>query len=225
MSTNSKHTSSPEPEPSAGTASSAGEREQPNTDSQPSAELQRQARIIAEALFPSTMAASLDVSECAGPAAFKLHLDRLKSDVEDPVEAMILEQLALAHHRIVQLHVSASTARDVQAAAVYNGAAARLTGEFRRLALALRDYRTPLQGRSTTVIHRVEQWNQAQGSQEVGYARTGGPEGSSQRVCRDIEQDREANDGIGRDRFNFGEEPEVRGRRAPELEEAGTLDR
>ena len=51
---------------------------------------------------------------------------------------MLLEQLALAHFRIGQLHVSAGSAQGLEAVKVYNSVAARMLGEFRRTALALR---------------------------------------------------------------------------------------
>ena len=54
---------------------------------------------------------------------------------------MLLEQLALAHFRIAQLHVCAGTAKSIEGAKVYNSVTARLWGEFRRTALALRAYR------------------------------------------------------------------------------------
>jgi hypothetical protein len=55
---------------------------------------------------------------------------------------MLLEQLALAHFRVGQLHAAAGGAQGAEAAKALNAAAARLLGEFRRTALALRAYRT-----------------------------------------------------------------------------------
>jgi hypothetical protein len=59
----------------------------------------------------------------------------------DPVEQMLLEQLALAHHAIGQLHVRAGASQTAEAAEAYAGAAARLLAEFRRTSLALKAYR------------------------------------------------------------------------------------
>jgi hypothetical protein len=53
----------------------------------------------------------------------------------------MVEQLALAHYRIGQLHVSAGNAQGAEAAKLFNAAVARLWGEFRRTALALQVYR------------------------------------------------------------------------------------
>ncbi len=52
--------------------------------------------------------------------------------------------MCLAHFRIAQVHVGAGAAKSAEAAKLYNAAAARLLGEFRRTALALQ----VLRGRS-----------------------------------------------------------------------------
>ena len=59
----------------------------------------------------------------------------------DPVERLLLQQLFLAHHAVGRLHVRAGVATDPQAIVAFLGAAARLTAELRRLALALEAYR------------------------------------------------------------------------------------
>jgi hypothetical protein len=83
---------------------------------------------------------------------------------------MLLEQLALAHQRVAKLHVQAEEAKSADTAKVYVTAAIRLTGELRRLALALRQYRDPLPKRSFTVI---KQQNLAAGRQQVAYVAQG----------------------------------------------------
>lgn len=104
-----------------------------------------QAETIRKALFPSLMAAALGLDKLFASPAYKLFLEQLIRDAgkpTDPVEVMILEQLALAHFRLGQLHGSAGRAGKAEVAKIYNAAAARLLGEFRRTALALRTYRT-----------------------------------------------------------------------------------
>jgi hypothetical protein len=59
----------------------------------------------------------------------------------DPLEAMLVEQLALAHHAMGRAHARASAADDPEAAKVYYSAAARLQGEYRLSLLALKSYR------------------------------------------------------------------------------------
>jgi hypothetical protein len=65
----------------------------------------------------------------------------------DPIERMLLEQLAWAHHVLGRLHVHAGSRDNVEEAKVYHAAAARLMGEFRRSALALQSYRQGLAGK------------------------------------------------------------------------------
>jgi hypothetical protein len=76
--------------------------------------------------------------------AYQLYRDRLLADAgspTDPIEAMILEQLALAHLNVGVFQYRATNAGTIQATAAYAGAAARLIAEFRRSALALQAYR------------------------------------------------------------------------------------
>ena len=78
------------------------------------------------------------------PAAFKLYRDRLllaAGNPDDPVEIMLLEQIALAHLNIGRLHLKSATAEGLEAAKAYGGMAIALTGEFRRIALAVAAYR------------------------------------------------------------------------------------
>jgi hypothetical protein len=64
-------------------------------------------------------------------------------DPGDPVERMLLEQLAWAHHVLGRLHVQAGSRDNAEEATALHAAAARLMGEFRRSALALKSYRQP----------------------------------------------------------------------------------
>ena len=64
---------------------------------------------------------------------------------------MLIEQLAMAHHAVGRLHWKAATAGTLEAAAVYLGAACRLTGEFRKSALALKGYRAPATPQVTVI--------------------------------------------------------------------------
>jgi hypothetical protein len=102
------------------------------------------AQVLREQLFAALMADALGYNDPFDGQAAKTYLERLLEDAgrpRDPIERMMLEQLAVAHFRIAQLHVRAQKAQGVEAAKLYNAAAARLLGEFRRTALALRAYR------------------------------------------------------------------------------------
>jgi hypothetical protein len=182
----------------------------------------REAAIIRDLVFPACMAASLGLSEQTATASgFKVFLDKLKEDAgagDDPIVAMLLEQLALAHLRIADLHSKAQEARQLEAVAVYSSAAARLTGEFRRCALALKKYRAPNQ--ATTVIHRVEQANVSHAQQNVSYEKGGA--GSTRMTCHDGELDNtEAEDD---DPFGRRKGPPSRRGRPAEPSLAGSLD-
>jgi hypothetical protein len=103
-----------------------------------------QAEVLRETLFPAMMAEAIGYDNLFGSAAYKTFLDRFIKDAgspTDPVETMLLQQLAVAHFRIGQLHIGASHAQGTEAMKLYTAAASRLLGEFRRTALALRAYR------------------------------------------------------------------------------------
>jgi hypothetical protein len=88
-------------------------------------------------------------------------------DPVDPVERILLEQLLLTHYRLAQLQIRADAADSAEYAKVLNGAANRLLGELRRLALAIRVYRQPASAKSFNVVH--QQNVVASGSQQVAY--------------------------------------------------------
>ena len=80
----------------------------------------------------------------ADALAYKKFRDRLLADCgnpTDPVEIMMVEQLALAHLNVGRLHFKSATAEDLESARTYGALAIGLAGEFRRTALALRSYR------------------------------------------------------------------------------------
>ena len=90
--------------------------------------------------------AALGLDSLFESRTYKVYLERLIEDAgdpADPIERMLLEQLALAHFRIGQLHVSAGRAEGIEAVKVYNSVAARMLGEFRRTARGA----APLPGR------------------------------------------------------------------------------
>ncbi len=101
--------------------------------------------------------------------AYTLYMQQLLKDAGspgDPVEQMLVEQLAMAHHNIGRLHANAAVVKDLQQIKAYNSAAVRLLAEFRRMAEALRTYRTPVPSKQTIV---VKQQNLAAGDQQVAY--------------------------------------------------------
>jgi hypothetical protein len=80
----------------------------------------------------------------ADTLSYKKFRDKLLADSgnpTDPIEIMIIEQIALAHMNIGRLQFRSSTAESVEQAKAYGSMAAQLLGEFRRTALALQAFR------------------------------------------------------------------------------------
>jgi hypothetical protein len=131
----------------------------------------RQAEALRQAIIPACMAAALGLDRQVGPLGYRAYLDQLLKDAgdpTDPVERMLLEQLALAHFRNAQLHADAGQARGVEAAKIYNSLAARMLGELRRTALALRLYQARLpegQDQKKLKIYKMAQGDAASGFQ------------------------------------------------------------
>jgi hypothetical protein len=76
--------------------------------------------------------------------AYKLFRDRLLADCgdpTDPIEIILIEQIAMAHLICGYLYAKGTNSASVESAAVYLGAGGRLTGELRRTALALQAFR------------------------------------------------------------------------------------
>ena len=89
----------------------------------------------------ASMAGILQQTDLAG---FKVYRDRLVADCgspTDPIEVMLIEQIALAHMNIGRLQFSSATARSIEAARAFGAMATQLLGEFRRTALASRRFR------------------------------------------------------------------------------------
>jgi hypothetical protein len=144
--------------------------------------VQHKANIIRDVAFPAAMAGAIPVAKDVGTAAFKVYRDGLLREAgspTDPVEVMLIEQLALAHHRIAQLHVQAEQAKGVEESKVYTMAAVRLTGELRRLALTLSQYRQPVPKRQFTLI---KQQHLSRAGQQIAYLDRGN-ESQSQIPC------------------------------------------
>jgi len=102
------------------------------------------AEVLRRGVFPALMASALDYDRLFRPEDYQVYLDGLLRDAgnpRDPIEVMLLQQLALVHFRIGQLHDRAGKAQGIEAVKMYNAAATRLMGEFRRTALAVRVFR------------------------------------------------------------------------------------
>jgi len=94
--------------------------------------------MIAEVIVPSMLAAAMGLDDNFTATGYREYLNQIKKSARDPtdsVEAMLLEQLALAHLSAVRLQASAGIAVGLESVKVMNAAAARILAEFRRTAL------------------------------------------------------------------------------------------
>lgn len=132
------------------------------------AKAESEADIIENALFAASMASSIEVGNGVSASGFKVYLDRVlnqSGNPTDPIERMMVQQVALAHFRIAQLHARAAKAKTLDCATQCTVVAIRLAGEARRMALAIKQYRQP----SSTKFTVVKQQNVANGDQQVAY--------------------------------------------------------
>jgi hypothetical protein len=92
------------------------------------------------------------------PTAVQTFRDALLTDSgapKDPVEVMLIEQIASAHLNIGSLQLKAANANSIEVAKAFGTLATGLLAEFRRLCLALQSYRvTARQLRSPAAIDR-----------------------------------------------------------------------
>lgn len=94
-----------------------------------------------------------------------VYMQQLMEDAgqpSDPVVRIMLEQLAMVHHKIGRLNRLSADATTLEEAKVYDAGSACLLGELRRLALAIKDYRSPTPTQHVTL---VKQQNVAQNQQ------------------------------------------------------------
>src|SRR5262245_24072864 len=135
------------PKHPAGPSGQAGPA--PGLDDARHAAAQRSAHaadVLRQAYLPACLATALGMARFDAGSC-QVYLDRFLQDAgspRDPVERLLLEQLGFAHLRLADLHARAAGAQSVEATKVLTGAAARLMGEVRRTALAVREYQERL---------------------------------------------------------------------------------
>ena len=128
-----------------------------------------QAWTAREMLFPACFSSVVGTENVEAMGA-KVYLNSFVRDAgepTDPIELILLQQLLMAHHRVAQLHARAEGVTSPEAVKILNAAASRLLSEVRRLALAIRQYRSPISPRQFSVVH--QQNVVASGKQTVAY--------------------------------------------------------
>ena len=115
-----------------------------STPEQPSMNVDLQASVVKRGITPTALAMVLDMENMIVAAGCRVYLDDLvreSGNPSDPVEIMLLEQLAMCHQYSIQMQALSKKAEGIEAIDLYLSGAARLSGEFRKTALALKEYR------------------------------------------------------------------------------------
>ena len=105
---------------------------------------EQQSLVVKKVLAPAALATALGVENKIETNGCRVYLDDLVKDSGnpvDPVEIMLLEQTAMCHLLSMKLQSKASGAEGTEAIELYLSGAARLSSEFRKTALALKEYR------------------------------------------------------------------------------------
>jgi hypothetical protein len=105
---------------------------------------EQQACIIEETFVPVHLAMAAKFNSAVDAPGFRRYLGRLLEnlvDPNDPIEAMICEQVAFAHLRLAKLHGGAGQAESAECIRRTNAASIHLMSEFRKMVLALESYR------------------------------------------------------------------------------------
>jgi hypothetical protein len=116
----------------------------PEQSIHPSMPPERQALAVKSAIAPAALATAMGVENQIGVAGYRVFLDELireSGNPSDSVENMLLEQIAMCHLLSMRLQAKASQAEGTEAIDLYLSGAARLSAEFRKTALALKEYR------------------------------------------------------------------------------------
>ena len=105
---------------------------------------EQQSFAVKNVIAPAALATAMGVESKIETSGCRVYLDDLIKDSGspvDPVEIMLLEQTAMCHFLSMKLQSKASGAEGTEAIELYLSGAARLSSEFRKTALALKEYR------------------------------------------------------------------------------------
>jgi hypothetical protein len=104
---------------------------------------ERQALVTEHGFLAASLASALAVNALT-PIGYKTYLDDLLKQAgatDDPIEKMLIEQVALAHLYSAHLHAMAGDAKTIDLTSAYCAMGGRLLTETRKTALALAAYR------------------------------------------------------------------------------------
>ncbi|MGL6094312.1 MAG: hypothetical protein ACRC7O_00740 [Fimbriiglobus sp.] len=109
--------------------------------------------MLRDRAFQVDFVTAAGLGDVVGAEGVRAHLYEFRlaaGNPADPVEALLLDVLALSKHRLGRLHATAEEAESPDAARVFLGAAGRLTAEICRTVTTLSAYRAA--GRSDTEL-------------------------------------------------------------------------
>lgn len=116
----------------------------PEQSAHPSMTVDLQASVVKRGITPTALAMVLDMENMIGAAGCRVYLDEMiqeSGNPSDPVEIMLLEQLSMCHQYSIQMQALSKKAEGIEAIELYLSGAAKLSSEFRKTALALKEYR------------------------------------------------------------------------------------
>ena len=105
---------------------------------------EQQSLVVKKVIAPAALAAAMGVENKIETSGCRVYLDDLVKDSGnpvDPIEIMLLEQTVMCHQYSIQMQALSKKAEGTEAIELYMSGAARLSGEFRKTALALKEYR------------------------------------------------------------------------------------
>ena len=105
---------------------------------------EQQSLVVKKIIAPAALATALGVENKIETSGCRVYLDDLvreSGNPSDPVEIMLLEQTVICHLLSMKLQSKASGAEGTEAIELYLSGATRLSSEFRKTALALKEYR------------------------------------------------------------------------------------
>jgi hypothetical protein len=133
------------------------------TDPAVIARLNRQAAVLTNVFFPSQVLAALSLEDHASVTAVRLALSRFREEAgppQDGVEAILLDQLLVAHLKIGELHALAAQTPRLEFKQLYSNAGSRLIAAVCQLVTTLASYRSsvrPRRRRPRKVAHAPEE--------------------------------------------------------------------
>jgi len=133
--------------------------------------VERDAAVVKEYLLPFYLSAIIGKPELLCDEGVKKAFDDAVASAgapTDPIEKMMVEQIIFCHYRLAALQMQAAGAKTLEGVKIYNAATTRLMSEFRKFALAVRDYRLGPSRKSVAFI-RQQNVAAAGGSQKVEY--------------------------------------------------------